>query len=126
MGTAGSGSGSQKPHALQTRVGDDRIMEEQYLKLLFNARIVRIVPADAPVIASSCTLWEYEKAMPVAFIETGLAKVFVQDPAAIVRTRLLFDRLAEVALDGEQSRSKLAEYVGRPREELDDAGTHMA
>jgi hypothetical protein len=113
-------------HVLQTRVGDDRIMEEQYLKLLFNARIVRIVPAGAPVIASNCTLWEYEKAKPVAFSENSLAKVFVQDPAAIVRTRLLFDRLAEVALDEEQSRSKLAEYIGRPREELDDAGPHLA
>jgi hypothetical protein len=113
-------------HALQTRIGDDRIMEDQYLKLLFNVHMIRIIPADTAVIASSCTLWEFEKAMPIAFVETDLANVFVQDPGAIVRTRLLFDRLAEVALDEEQSRSKLAEYVGRPREDLDDAGTWMA
>jgi hypothetical protein len=113
-------------HALQTRIGDDRIMEDQYLKLLFNVHMIRIIPADTAVIASSCTLWEFDKAMPIAFVETDLANVFVQDPGAIVRTRLLFDRLAEVALDEEQSRSKLAEYVGRPREDLDDAGTCMA
>ncbi|USX55221.1 helix-turn-helix transcriptional regulator [Lentzea sp. HUAS12] len=113
-------------HALQLRVGDDRVMEEQYLRLLFNVHLVRIIPAEAPVIASSCTLWEFDKAMPVAFIDTDLAKVFVQDPAATVRARLLFDRLAEVALDEEQSRSKLAEYVGGPREDLRDAGTRLA
>jgi Domain of unknown function (DUF5753)/Helix-turn-helix domain len=113
-------------NALRTRIGDDRIMEDQYARLLFSAHLIRIIPADTAVIASSCTLWEYEKAMSVAFIETDLANVFVQDPGAIVRTRLLFDRLAEVALDREQSRSKLAEYVGGPREDLDDAGTCMA
>ncbi|WP_112266765.1 helix-turn-helix domain-containing protein [Lentzea terrae] len=113
-------------HALQTRIGDEQIMEDQYLRLLFSARLVRIIPADVPVIASSCTLWEYEKAMPVGFVDTDHANIFVQDPGAIVRIRLLFDRLAEVALDEEQSRSKLAEYVGRPREDLDDAGTHLA
>ncbi|GAA3666641.1 helix-turn-helix protein [Lentzea atacamensis] len=113
-------------HALQTRVGDDRVMEDQYARLLFNVHLVRIIPADTAVIASSCTLWEYEKAMSIAFVETDLANVFVQDPGAIVRTRLLFDRLAAVALDEEQSRRMLAEYVGRPREDLDDAGTRMA
>ncbi|GAB2823269.1 hypothetical protein GCM10027200_23390 [Lentzea nigeriaca] len=64
--------------------------------------------------------------MPVAFVDTDLAKVFVQDPGAIVRTRLLFNRLDEVALDPEQSRTRLAEYVSPPREELDDPGTRMA
>jgi hypothetical protein len=113
-------------HALQTQVGDARIMEDQYLKLLFNVHMIRIIPADTAVIASSCTLWEFEKAMPIAFVETDLANVFVQDPGAIVRTRLLFDRLAQVALDAEQSRRVLAEYAGQPREELDDAGTRMA
>ena len=44
--------------ALQQRVGDDRVMEEQYLRLLFNAHLIRIVPADAPVISSGCVLWE--------------------------------------------------------------------
>ncbi len=76
--------------------------------------------------ATGCVLWEYDKARPVVFSETNLAKVFVQDPGAIARTRLLFNRLDEVALDEEQSRSRLAEYVSRPREELDDSGPRMA
>jgi hypothetical protein len=113
-------------NALRLQVGDSRIMDDQYARLLFSAHFIRIVPANAPVIATNCTLWEFEKAMPVAFIEGDLVNVFVQDPGAIVRARLLFDRLAEVALDAEQSRMKLAEYVGRPREDHDGAGTRMA
>ncbi|MDT7784133.1 MAG: hypothetical protein QOF58_2552 [Pseudonocardiales bacterium] len=113
-------------HALQTKVGDERLMADQYARLLTKAFMIRIIPADTAVIASSCTLWEYEKAMSVAFLETDLANVFVQDPGVIVRTRLLFDRLAKAALDAEQSRRVLAEYAGQPREELDDAGTRMA
>lgn len=112
--------------ALQTQVGDSHVMREQYARLVRGAFMIRIIPADAPVLAHDCTLWEFPKAMPVAFVDSDLVKVFVQDPGAIVRARLLFDRLAEFALDAEQSRSKLAEYAGLPREDLDDTGTRMA
>jgi len=113
-------------HALRLQAGSHRIMEAQYTRLLFRTHAVRIVPADAPMAASGCVLWEYEKVKPVVFSETNLAKVFVQDPGAIARTRLLFDRLDQVALSAEQSRSKLAKYVSRPREDLDDSGPHLA
>ncbi|KJK42945.1 hypothetical protein UK23_35065 [Lentzea aerocolonigenes] len=113
-------------HALRTKVGDEQVMAGQYARLLTKAFMIRIIPADTAVIASSCTLWEYEKQMSVAFVETDLANVFVQDPGAIVRTRLLFDRLANLALDAGQSRRVLAEYAGQPREDFDDAGTCMA
>ncbi|GAB2814197.1 helix-turn-helix domain-containing protein [Lentzea nigeriaca] len=112
--------------ALRLRVGDDSIMEDQYARLLFDAHVIRIVPAHVVVPSSGCVLWEYQKAYPVAFGETDLAKLFVQDPGAIARTRLLFGHLDEVALDAGQSRSKLAEYVGQPRGELDVSGPHLA
>ncbi|GGN24228.1 hypothetical protein GCM10011609_77580 [Lentzea pudingi] len=113
-------------HALQQTVGDDRIMEDQCAKLLFHPAEIRIVPAHVVVPSSGCVLWEYEKAYPVAFGETDLAKVFVQDPGAIARTRLLFEHLDEVALDAEQSRSKLAEYVSPPREDFHGRGPRLA
>ncbi|MCX2953884.1 helix-turn-helix domain-containing protein [Lentzea sp. NEAU-D7] len=113
-------------HALQLQVGSSEIMEDQYARLLFDTHTVRIVPANAPIAATGCVLWEYEKSRPIVFSETNLAKVFVQDPGAIARTRLLFDRLDQVALSAEQSRSKLAEYVSRPREGHDDSGPHLA
>ncbi|MEU7481475.1 helix-turn-helix transcriptional regulator [Lentzea sp. NPDC042327] len=112
--------------ALRQQVGNAEIMEDQYLQLLFNARIVRIVPANVLINSAGVRLWEYEKALPVVYSESDLTHVFVQDPGAIARTRLIFNRLAEVALDEEQSRSKLAEYVGSPREDLHDAGPRLA
>ncbi|SDK81022.1 Helix-turn-helix domain-containing protein [Lentzea albidocapillata subsp. violacea] len=113
-------------HALQLQVGSSEIMEDQYARLLFDTHTIRIVPANAPIAATGCVLWEYEKARPIVFSETNLAKVFVQDPGAIARTRLLFDRLDQIALSAEQSRGKLAEYVSRPREGHDDSGPHLA
>jgi transcriptional regulator with XRE-family HTH domain len=112
--------------ALQQRVGGKRVMEDQCARLLSEKQSVRVVPARAVVPSNGCVLWEYEKAMPVAFSETELAQVFVQDPGTIARIRLVFDRLAEVALDEEQSLSKLAEYAGRRREGHDDRGPHAA
>ncbi|RAS62309.1 helix-turn-helix protein [Lentzea atacamensis] len=112
--------------ALQQRVGDDRVMEDQYLKLLFNAHLIRLVPAEVPAVSAGVVLWEFDKAMPVAYSDTDLVRVFVQDLGAIARTRLLFNQLEGVALDAEQSRSRLAEYAGRPREELDDSGPQLA
>jgi hypothetical protein len=112
--------------ALRQKVGDDQIMKDQYARLLFRTHVIRIVPAHVVVPSSGCVLWEYEKSSPVAFGETDLAKVFVQDPGAIARTRLLFDHLEEVALDAEQSRRMLAEYVSPPREEYDGRGPRLA
>jgi transcriptional regulator with XRE-family HTH domain len=112
--------------ALQQQVGDAQVMEDQYLQLLFYAHIVRIVPADVIINSAGVRLWEYEKAMPIAYSETDPTQVFVQDRGAIARTRLIFDRLAQVALDEEQSRRKLAEYVNLPREDPDATGSRMA
>ncbi|MDX8035108.1 helix-turn-helix transcriptional regulator [Lentzea sp. BCCO 10_0856] len=112
--------------ALQQRVGDARTMEAQYRRLSFDTHVIRIVPLDVVVPAYGCVLWEFEKSKPVAFSETNLAQVFVQDPGAIARTRLLFDHLDEVALDAGQSRRKLEEYISPPREEFDGRGPRLA
>ncbi|MCP2249220.1 helix-turn-helix domain-containing protein [Lentzea aerocolonigenes] len=87
--------------ALRMRIGDAKVMEDQYLRLLFNAHILRVVPASVkPVtLRSKCTLFEFAKAAPLAYTESDLAKVFVQDDAAIAATRKLFERLDAVALE---------------------------
>ncbi|SER45407.1 Helix-turn-helix domain-containing protein [Lentzea xinjiangensis] len=113
-------------HALQLQVGDGEVMEDQYARLLFNTHTIRIVPKDAPIVASGFVLWEFAKVRPLVFSETNLANVFVEDPGAIARTRLFFGRLDEVALSADQSRSMLAEYVSRPREDLHDPEPHLA
>lgn len=114
--------------ALRMRIGDAKVMEDQYLRLLFNAHIVRIVPANAIGLAlqSTLTLFEFGKASPLAYTETDLAKLFAQDSSAVRLSRRLFERLDEVALDEEQSRNRLAAYVGGTREDPHDHRTDLA
>ncbi|KOV89726.1 hypothetical protein ADL03_02705 [Nocardia sp. NRRL S-836] len=105
--------------ALRQQFGDDQVMEEQYLQLLFNAHMIRIVPADRPAISAGLMLLEFAKAMPVAHSDGELARVFVQESKAIARTRQMFDHLAQIALDEEQSRRKLMEYISPRRDHPD-------
>jgi hypothetical protein len=113
--------------ALQMLLGNAALREDQYLRLLFNTHHLRVVPMAFRGLAfrASTILFEFEKASPVAFHESDTARVFAQDVAAVQRARRLFRRLDEVALDEEQSRSKLAEYVSGLREDLDDARTDL-
>lgn len=100
--------------ALQLQVGDERTMEEQYLKMLFNTHILRVVPMSAgptPVMRSSCMSFSFEKLIPVVYTETDLAKVFAHDGAAIAQSREFFKWLDAIALDEGESRSLLANYV---------------
>ncbi|MEU7477884.1 helix-turn-helix transcriptional regulator [Lentzea sp. NPDC042327] len=112
--------------ALQTYVGDDKIMEEQYLRMLFNTHIVRIIPEDAVILTAGCALLEFEKAPPVAYTDSELAQVFAQDDAAIEVAVALFKRLETFALDQEQSKRKLMEYISRLRGDSNGAGTDLA
>ncbi|MFD5828107.1 helix-turn-helix domain-containing protein [Lentzea sp. NPDC060358] len=114
--------------ALQMRLGSAQVMEEQYLRLLHRTHTLRIVPASAmkAALLSKCALYEFEKAPPVAFSATDSAMVFAQDPAALERTRKVFKRLDALALDQEQSRRKLAEYVSRLREDSNGPRTDLA
>ncbi len=114
--------------ALQMRIGNARIMEDQYRRLSFNSHVLRIVPAHVRGVAlqSKCTLFEFGKASPLAYTETDLAKVFAQDSLAVTWSRKLFKRLDALALDAEQSKNKLAEYVSALREDPHDRRTDLA
>ncbi|MGZ3141110.1 helix-turn-helix domain-containing protein [Lentzea chajnantorensis] len=114
--------------ALQMLLGDVGIREDQYLRLLFSTHMLRIVPAEAKDLAvqSKCTLYEFEKATPVVYTESDVAGVFVQDGCAIERSRKLFKRLDAAALDAEQSKRRLAEYVSGLRKDAHDPGPDLA
>jgi transcriptional regulator with XRE-family HTH domain len=115
--------------ALRLRVGDTRIMEEQYLRLLFHTHILRIVPMSAGVaiaMRSARRLFSFEKMVPVAYSETDVAQVFAHDGRAIADSREFFKWLDDRALDEGQSRSMLAEYVSGLREDLHDARPELA
>lgn len=110
--------------ALRTRLGDAQLMEDQYLRLLFHTHVLRIVPANISTFRSACVLYEFEKAAPVVFTETDMAQVFAQEKTAVARARRLFQRLDAVALDAEQSRGMLMDYISGLRE--DPHGTDLA
>lgn len=106
--------------ALRLRVGDDNIMEEQYLRLLFHTHIVRIVPMSAgngPIRYSPRMLFHFEKLIPVAYSETDLGNVFAHEGAAIADSREFFKWLDALALDEGQSHSLLANYVSGLRKD---------
>ncbi|ANZ39353.1 hypothetical protein BBK82_28170 [Lentzea guizhouensis] len=114
--------------ALQAQLGSAQDMEDQYLRLMFNTHMLRLVPADVMIskLGPGCVLYEFEKAAPIVYSETNSVQVFAQDTAAVKRSRRLFERLSAVALDEQQSKSKLMEYVSALREEPHDSGTDLA
>ncbi|MCX2950992.1 helix-turn-helix domain-containing protein [Lentzea sp. NEAU-D7] len=112
--------------ALRMRLGDAALREDQYLRLLFNTHILRIVPAHVCAFRSAVTLYEFGKAAPVVYSDSDTAEVYAQDSIAVARTRRLFQRLDGVALDAEQSKRKLAEYVSGLREDPHVGGTDLA
>jgi hypothetical protein len=104
--------------ALQLHLGDAQLMEDQYHRLLFKTHALRIVPAHVRTAPrSKFTLYEFDKAPPVVFSETDTAQIFAQDDVAVERSTTLLERLDAIALDEEQSRSQLAEYVSALRED---------
>jgi hypothetical protein len=112
--------------ALRMQLGDARVREEQYLRLLFNTHILRVVPANVCSFRTPVTLYDFGKAAPVVYSESETAQVWAQDSVAVARARRLFQRLDAVALDAEQSKRKLAEYVSGLREDSHGGGTDLA
>ncbi|WP_176946835.1 helix-turn-helix domain-containing protein [Lentzea fradiae] len=115
--------------ALQLRVGDERVMEEQYLRMMFRTHTLRIVPLSAgpaPIRMSARMLFSFEKLVPVAYSETDIANVFSHDGAAIAECRESFKWLDELALDEGQSRSLLTSYISGLRREADEPRAELA
>ncbi|MFD9701983.1 helix-turn-helix domain-containing protein [Lentzea sp. NPDC059081] len=115
--------------ALRLQVGDERVMEEQYLRMLFHTHILRVVPMSAgPAVMrmSPRMLFSFEKLVPVAYSETDLANVFAHDGAAIAESRESFKWLDDLALDEGQSRSMLGSYISGLRKDLHEPQAELA
>jgi hypothetical protein len=116
-------------NALRLNVGGGEVMEDQLMRLLFHTHTIRIVPAASgpeAVFLAPYVLWEYEKRSAVAFTESDIAKVFVQDPAGIKHCKAILARLDALALDEEQSRTMVADLASRSREDLSGRRLHLA
>lgn len=98
-------------YALRTVVGNNRLMEDQILHLLFHAPSIRIVPASAggaAAIGVDYALIHYEHEPPLVYLANW---ALVSDAATVERAVLIFQRLHAVALDNERSRDLLMDYV---------------
>lgn len=114
---------------VRLKVGSDEVMEDQLMRLLFHTHVIRIVPASigpAGIFDAPYVLWEYEKRSSVAYTESDLAMVFVQDLAGVKMCKSIFARLDALALDEEQSRSMVADLASRSREDLSGRKLHLA
>ncbi|MCG8921623.1 helix-turn-helix transcriptional regulator [Lentzea sp. CC55] len=116
-------------YALRLKVGSDEVMEDQLMRLLFHTHVIRIVPATsgaAGVYSANYVLWKYDKRSNVAYTESDLAQVFVQDLAGLKHCKSIFAHLDALALDEEQSRSMVADLASRSREDLSGRKLHLA
>lgn len=116
-------------NALRLKIGSDEVMEDQLMRLLFHTHIIRIVPAAsgaAGLFMAPYVLWEYEKRSSVAYTESDLAMVFVQDLAGVKRCKSIFAHLDALALGEEQSRTMVADIASRSREDLNGRRLHLA
>jgi transcriptional regulator with XRE-family HTH domain len=118
--------------ALLSPAGDARIMNEQLLHLaLVSGRPqckIRVVPASAGphgALGGPFRLMEYAEHGPVAYVENHTSSVFLESKDHVIGYQVILNRLAEVALDGGQSREllvRLANDYDQPEEGNDEQG----
>jgi hypothetical protein len=102
-------------HALRSVVGGPAVMQEQMLRLLFAdtrpQSQVRIVPQSAGPCGSlsgAFMLLDYDEYPSMAYVPLHAVSLLLEKTEVIASYRALVDILAEIALDGGQSRELLA------------------
>ncbi|GAB3499563.1 DUF5753 domain-containing protein [Amycolatopsis cihanbeyliensis] len=104
--------------ALRCPFGGNRVMNEQMLHLGFLADrpniTIRVVPFAAgqfAAIGGNVTLMEFTEHGPVAYLESPLADLFVENREALTKYRGYLNQLANDALGERQSRELLARFA---------------
>jgi hypothetical protein len=105
--------------ALETKFGSDQLMHDQMMRLAFMcgwARLsVRVIPRSAPgsahLAAGFCLMTFAKPIKPVAHGDTDIATVFTEDQQSIELYQRKQKRLADLALNAEQSRSVFARWA---------------
>ncbi|HUQ59550.1 Scr1 family TA system antitoxin-like transcriptional regulator [Lentzea sp.] len=98
-------------YALRTAVGNNRLMEDQVLHLLFHAPSIRVVPESAggaAAVGLDYALIQYEHEPPLVYLANWM---LASDLETVERAVAVFRRMHAVALDNERSRDLLMEYV---------------
>ncbi|WNV82293.1 helix-turn-helix transcriptional regulator [Umezawaea sp. Da 62-37] len=122
--------------ALGNKIGSDRIMHDQMMRLAFMCEWARLSPRVIPrkgrgsgYLAVGFSLMTFTKPIkPVAHSDTDVASVFTEDDKSIELYRRKQKALAELALDAEQSRLMFAQWadVYDRREDCDAQGSDLA
>ncbi|SFQ50426.1 Helix-turn-helix domain-containing protein [Amycolatopsis arida] len=101
--------------ALRSKMGSNRVMNEQLLHLGFVAEraniTIRVVPSTASsgaLCVSQLTLMSFAAHGSLLYTDTLVAGLFVENREDIATSRALLGRLAQDALDERQSREFLA------------------
>ncbi|WP_199442348.1 helix-turn-helix domain-containing protein [Umezawaea beigongshangensis] len=103
--------------ALQAPIGNSRIMHDQMMRLAFMSEWSRLSPrvvplaVNHPLLARSFVLMTFDEVGPVAYVETDVATLFVDDRRAVEFYHRKQAALSELALDAEQSRSVFAHWA---------------
>jgi transcriptional regulator with XRE-family HTH domain len=102
-------------HALRSLIGGPRVMNEQLLHLLFLGNrpecAIRVVPVSAGAAGMVCCSFQtfsYKEDPPVVYLEQATTSEFLENDEEVASYRSILSRVANVALDGAQSREFLA------------------
>jgi transcriptional regulator with XRE-family HTH domain len=105
-------------NALRAPIGDQHVMNEQLLHLLFlggNAQCaIRVIPMSAGgrgLTAGSFHIFRYKEDPPVVYVQHETTSEFLENDYEMDSYRTIMNRVATVALDGAQSREFLAELA---------------
>jgi transcriptional regulator with XRE-family HTH domain len=116
-------------NALRLPVGNDAIMNDQLLHLVFasarphiNIRVVPTAAGPHAGVGGAFRLMENPSAKPVVYLTNDVASMFLDQPECVARYRHMLATLASVALNEGESRTWLAQLASdhdRPREDRD-------
>ena len=101
-------------NALRTNVGGDQVMHEQMLALLLSSGApniaLHVVPARQglrSVFGGGFHYFEFSEHPPLVYLDGYVSGVFLEDTAFVEDYSRLLPRIAEIALDAEESRKFL-------------------
>jgi transcriptional regulator with XRE-family HTH domain len=105
--------------ALRNGVGGGQVMEDQMMHLVlisgWRKIEIRVVPfggLSASWLRGQFEIMDYARYRSVVYVEQEIASLFLDNPGPVATYRLMADRLDEVALNREESRSMLAALAG--------------
>ena len=120
--------------ALQSMVGDNQVMHDQMLRLAFMCEWARLVPRVIPLGARGHSALHHPFKMmtftkhikPIAYTEGATAATFTEEDQAVGVYQSMAEKLADLALDGPQSKAVFMRYADQYDQRLQEHGFEVA